>query len=34
MVRLMIDHDLNLAQFERLQKGDGVQIPKASWGMI
>lgn len=34
MVHLMIDHDLNLAQFERLQKGDGVQIPKASWGMI
>lgn len=34
LVRLMVDHDLELARLENLQKLDGATLPKASWGSV
>ncbi len=34
LVRLMVDHDLELARLESVAKGDGAAIPKASWGTV
>lgn len=32
LVRLMVDHDLELARLESLRKLEGSPLPKASWG--
>jgi GDPmannose 4,6-dehydratase len=32
LVRLMVDHDLELARLETLRNRDGAEVPKASWG--
>ena len=32
LVRLMVDHDLNLARMESLQKANGKHVPQASFG--
>ena len=34
LVRIMVDHDLELARLENLQKRDGATLPKASWGSV
>lgn len=34
LVRLMVDHDLELARLETLRKRDGAQISQASWGTV
>ena len=34
LVRVMVDHDLELARRENLQKRDGATLPKASWGSV
>ena len=34
LVRIMVDHDLELARLENLQKLDGAPLPKASWGSV
>jgi GDPmannose 4,6-dehydratase len=34
LVRMMVDHDLELARLEELQKRDGVTLPKSSWGSV
>jgi len=34
MVRLMVDHDMELARQETLRKRDGVEISQASWGTV
>ena len=34
MVRLMVDHDMELARHESLRKRDGVEISQASWGTV
>lgn len=34
LVRLMVDHDLNLARMENLQKNAGQILPQASWGTV
>jgi GDPmannose 4,6-dehydratase len=34
LVRLMVDHDLELARLESLQKLNGSPLPKASWGTV
>ena len=34
LVRLMVDHDLELARHETLRKRDGVEISQASWGTV
>ena len=34
LVRLMVDHDLELAQLENLRKSVGQEMPQASWGTI
>ena len=34
LVRLMVDHDLELARLENLRKLDGATLPKASWGSV
>lgn len=34
LVRIMVNHDLELARLENLQKLDGATLPKASWGSV
>ena len=34
LVRIMVDHDLELARLENLQKLDGAPLPKVSWGSV
>lgn len=34
LVRLMVDHDLELARLESLQKSAGQKLPQASWGTV
>jgi GDPmannose 4,6-dehydratase len=34
LVRIMVDHDLELARLENLQKLDGATLPKVSWGSV
>jgi GDPmannose 4,6-dehydratase len=34
LVRLMVDHDLELARQETLRKRDGVEISQVSWGTV
>ncbi len=34
LVRLMVDHDMELARQETLRKRDGVEISQASWGTV
>ena len=34
LVRLMVDHDMELAQQENLRKRDGVEVSQASWGTV
>ena len=34
LVKLMVDHDLNLARMESLQKSAGQKLPQASWGTV
>ncbi len=34
LVRIMVDHDLELARLESLRKSDGAKLPQASWGTI
>jgi GDPmannose 4,6-dehydratase len=34
LVRLMVDHDMELARQESLHKRDGVEISQASWGTV
>ena len=34
LVRIMVDHDLEMARLENLQKLDGANLPKASWGSV
>ena len=34
LVRIMVDHDLELARLENLRKLDGATLPKASWGSV
>lgn len=34
LVRLMVDHDLNLARLESMRKSAGQQLPQASWGTV
>lgn len=34
LVRIMVDHDLELARLESLRKSDGAQISQASWGTV
>ena len=34
MVRLMVDHDMELARHESLRKRDGVEISQVSWGTV
>ena len=34
LVRLMVDHDMELARHESLRKSDGVEISQASWGTV
>ena len=34
LVRLMVDHDLELARIESIRKSAGQQLPQASWGTV
>ena len=34
LVRIMVDHDLELARMESLRKSAGAKLPQASWGTI
>ena len=34
LVRLMVDHDLELARLESFQKSAGKKLPQASWGSV
>src|SRR5690242_19745933 len=34
LVRLMVDHDLEMARQEQLRRRDGVEISQASWGTV
>jgi len=34
LVRLMVDHDLELAEMEKFRKSAGQKMPQASWGAI
>ena len=34
LVRIMVDHDLELARLESLQKHEGPASPKVSWGTV
>ncbi|HET8671842.1 MAG TPA: GDP-mannose 4,6-dehydratase [Candidatus Saccharimonadales bacterium] len=34
LVRLMVDHDLDLARLESLQRSAGQKLPQASWGTV
>lgn len=34
LVRLMVDHDMEMARHESLRKRDGVEISQASWGTV
>jgi len=34
LVRLMVDHDLDLARLESMRKSAGQQLPQASWGTV
>ena len=34
LVRLMVDHDLELARLESFQKSAGQKLPQASWGSV
>src|SRR5689334_25281924 len=34
LVRLMVDHDLELARHEMLRKRDGLEVSQASWGTV
>ncbi|MFN2405215.1 MAG: GDP-mannose 4,6-dehydratase [Pyrinomonadaceae bacterium] len=34
LVRLMVDHDMELARHESLRQSDGMEISQASWGTV
>jgi GDPmannose 4,6-dehydratase len=34
LVRIMVDHDRELARLESLRTSDGAKLPKASWGTV
>jgi GDPmannose 4,6-dehydratase len=34
LVRIMVDHDRELARLESLRTSDGAKLPKASWGPV